>query len=109
MGVAFVLMGITNYGGRLPYIRTENSFEMRAYVILPAILFLFFYFIFIHKWQETGKSGFDMATKAFSQKERIKTASLALAAMVLGSACFSWLSCSTVASVAYLAANQPYV
>lgn len=109
MSITFAWMMITNFGGKLPYIVTENSFNIRAYILCPLVLFFFIYIIFLHKWEETQSTGFQMALIGSSRKSKIKQLTLAIFGSILGAAMFSWLARDTVAAVAYFVANKPYV
>jgi hypothetical protein len=109
MSITFAWMMITNFGGKLPYIVTENSFNIRAYILFPLILFFFIYIIFLHKWEETQSTGFQMALVGSSKKSKIKQLVIAIFGSILGAAMFSWLARDTIASVAYFVANKPYV
>lgn len=109
MGMAFLWMFVTSRGSKLPYITTENSFNIRAYLMFPLFMLVFIWFGFLHKWQETGKTGYQMMMVGIKSKnERFKQAILLILGFSFLAGGVAWQSNYTMALVAKLAANKPF-
>jgi hypothetical protein len=110
MGMAFLWMFVTSRGGKLPYIITENSLNIRAYLVFPLFMLFLIWFGFLHKWQETTSTGYQMMMVGIKgKKERLKQAILLILGFGFLAGGVAWQSNYTMAFVANLAANKPYV
>lgn len=110
MAIAAVWMIATNLGGKLPYIITENSLNLRMYLLFPLLMLFFMWFIFLHKWEETGKTGFQMKLGATKNKKvKFKQFVFAVIGSLLFTGVISWLAADTMAGIANLVANKPFV
>lgn len=94
---------------RLPYLYTPFAFNVRAYLVAPAIMSVMVWFTLIHKWEESGKTGYRMALDALPiLREKIKLSFGGLAGLVLITAGLAWTFIAFPILAAYLLAFQPY-
>lgn len=94
---------------RLPYLYTPFAFNIRAYLVAPAILVVMVWFTLIHTWGESGKTGYRMAMDGLpSRKERIKQTLLGSLGLVAVPAGLAWTLIAFPILAAYLSASQPY-
>jgi hypothetical protein len=97
----------TAYGRGLPYLITENSRELRTFVLFPAILGLLGWAGFRHRWKSTGMTGYEQAMRELSRREKLVLTLKMLAGLLFLPAGVSWLSVYLAACVAKVSAEEP--
>lgn len=97
-------------GRYLPYILTENSFRLRFYYLLPVLILSIIYFSYIHKWKETGKTGYeDLIPSLPNRKEKIKASCVLFIGVLFLPWGISWTASNVAASLAYLTSKKPHI
>jgi len=93
---------------RLPYLETSFSQQLRGLVIFPVILTGLVWFAIIHKWAETGMSGFRMAMRGVASRGgRVKQTVLGATGVLAISAGIAWSSIAFPAWATQLFAQRP--
>ena len=93
---------------RLPYLETVFSRQLRGLVIFPVILVVLGWFTLLHKWAETGKSGYEMAMQGIgSRGGRLRQTVLGIAGAVAISAVIAWSSVAFPAWATQVFARKP--
>lgn len=96
-------------GERLPYLVTAEARSIRLAIVFPTLTALLAWFVLVHRWKETGKTGYAMRMAQIdSRKERITQTALGLGALLVIPLMVAWSSIHLVAWVAHLAANEPF-
>ncbi len=73
MAVIIFWMVLVSTGEYLPYIDTSFAWRIRYLLVFPVLLVLMVWFFFIHKWAESGKTGYQMRMVQLTDKRtRVK-------------------------------------
>src|SRR6266853_720697 len=109
IGVVLLWFVIYESSRRLPYLYTSFAFNIRAFVIFPVLTTLISWFLFIRKWREGGKTGYQMAMeKLEKRRERIKQTLLSLVGLILVSSTLAWTSIAFSVWATALIASAPF-
>lgn len=96
-------------GERLPYLMTPEARNIRLGIVFPVLAVLVGWFVFGHRWRETGKTGYAMRMAQIgSGKERIKQTALGLCGLLLIPLMVAWSSIHLTAWVAYFVSSTPF-
>lgn len=101
-------IALVRVGERLPYLDTIFAQRIRYFAIFPLLTAFFAWFIFVHKWKESGKTGYRMRIDSLSsRRERIKQLLISVSLLPLLTAGLTWTSIFLSACGAYLLPGTP--
>jgi hypothetical protein len=96
-------------GERLPYLITPHARHIRLAILFPALAMLLGWFVFGHRWRETGQTGYGMRMAQLRTKsERVKQTLVLLVGALLLPAGVAWTSIHLAAWAAYFVSSTPY-
>ena len=96
-------------GIRLPLLRTEFSFTIRAFVLFPALLLILWYALFRHRWRAMPDSLYRMRIKKTAEhSERIKAMLMTIASALFVAGGLSWTSIAFTGWATELLASNHY-
>lgn len=105
--VAFAVWAwVISTGMRLPYLRTDFGFQVRAYLVFPLIVSGYFYWGFIYKKAGSRLTGYQQAMKRISKDDRVKVTLWIIPSAFIFSGFIAWTSIAFPAWATMLLANE---
>lgn len=109
MVIVFAWVLIMQTGQQLPYLYTEQAFNIRAFVVFPLWIGMFSWFVWFHRWEESGETGYQMAMSKFrGRRARFKQAFGGGAGLIFISAGLAWTAVYFSAWAANLFASDDF-
>ena len=96
-------------GKELPYLYTESASTIKLFVVFPLLVLFFIWVTLLHKWSETGLTGYQMALAHVpNRRNRIKLQVGALFGGILISATLPWMLNNYIIWVAEWTASRRF-
>ena len=110
-GLVFVASWVICYetGKSLSYLQTARNFQVRMYFLFPTLVLFLIWFGFLHRWRESGKSGYQMAMEKLDNGiARVLNTLIGVFGLIAIPAIFSWASVFYAAWAANLLSRDAF-
>lgn len=111
--VVFCVLGLwmlaVIFGESLPYLATQSSSDIRVRFVFPLLSVFLVWFVFLHKWSETGATGYQMRMRELKNRSgRVKHTLILVFGLFLLAGFISWTSINFARWAAFVSPSEPF-